>query len=279
MTIPVNGNFPHADLALARRIELMEGITNSGFVEARAELFPQTGAIWIRVGGGYALFDGPHSPVTQTFGLGLFEEITDGHLDEIEAFYFDRNTDVNLEVCPLPNHCLHLKLSERGYDPIEFTSILYRPVSGVSVGSLSLNPMLRVRRLKPEEAMTWAEIAADGWREFGEMDDLLHEVARISMLRVDTHLFVAELGERPIAAGVLAVCDGILHLAGACTIPEARRQGAQLALLESRLDFGSRNGCDIAVMGTQPGSASQRNAERHGFRVAYTRIKWQLKKS
>jgi hypothetical protein len=24
-----------------------------------------------------------------------------------------------------------------------------------------------------------------------------------------------------------------------------------------------------------PGSASQRNAERNGFRVAYTRIKWQ----
>jgi hypothetical protein len=24
-----------------------------------------------------------------------------------------------------------------------------------------------------------------------------------------------------------------------------------------------------------PGSASQRNAERHGFRIAYTRTKWQ----
>jgi hypothetical protein len=24
------------------------------------------------------------------------------------------------------------------------------------------------------------------------------------------------------------------------------------------------------------GSASQRNAERHGFRIAYTRIKWSL---
>jgi hypothetical protein len=30
------------------------------------------------------------------------------------------------------------------------------------------------------------------------------------------------------------------------------------------------------MMGAQPGSASQRNAERHGFRIAYTRIKWQL---
>jgi hypothetical protein len=27
-------------------------------------------------------------------------------------------------------------------------------------------------------------------------------------------------------------------------------------------------------MVTQPGSGSQRNAERHGFRIAYTRTKW-----
>jgi len=25
-----------------------------------------------------------------------------------------------------------------------------------------------------------------------------------------------------------------------------------------------------------PGSGSQRNAERHGFRIAYTRMKWRL---
>jgi hypothetical protein len=30
------------------------------------------------------------------------------------------------------------------------------------------------------------------------------------------------------------------------------------------------------VSAQPPGGASQRNAERHGFRIAYTRIKWQL---
>jgi hypothetical protein len=28
------------------------------------------------------------------------------------------------------------------------------------------------------------------------------------------------------------------------------------------------------MMGALPGSPSQRNAERHGFRIAYTRTKW-----
>jgi hypothetical protein len=59
-------------------------------------------------------------------------------------------------------------------------------------------------------------------------------------------------------------------------MPSARRQGAQLALLEGRLRYAATQGCTIGMIVTQPGSGSQRNAERHGFRIAYTRYKWQL---
>jgi hypothetical protein len=76
---------------------------------------------------------------------------------------------------------------------------------------------------------------------------------------------------------VLAIHDGVAHLAGASTIPAGRKQGAQLALLDARLRYAAEQGCDLALMGAAPGSGSQRNAERHGFRIAYTRIKWRLK--
>jgi hypothetical protein len=33
------------------------------------------------------------------------------------------------------------------------------------------------------------------------------------------------------------------------------------------------------MMCAEPGSSSQRNAERQGFRIAYTRMKWQLEES
>jgi hypothetical protein len=36
------------------------------------------------------------------------------------------------------------------------------------------------------------------------------------------------------------------------------------------------HGCDLAMMVAMPGSESQRNAERNGFRIAYTRTKWKL---
>jgi GNAT superfamily N-acetyltransferase len=63
-------------------------------------------------------------------------------------------------------------------------------------------------------------------------------------------------------------------LAGASTVPAWRGRGAQGALLGARLRHAAALGCDVAMMGALPGSASQRNAERQGFRIAYTRMKW-----
>ena len=86
--------------------------------------------------------------------------------------------------------------------------------------------------------------------------------------------FIAELEGQAVAAAAVSLHDGVALLAGASTIPTARRQGAQLALLETRLRYAAAEGCDLAMICAQPGSASQRNAERQGFRIAYTRLKW-----
>ena len=76
---------------------------------------------------------------------------------------------------------------------------------------------------------------------------------------------------------MLFIYEDVAILAGASTIPEGRRQGAQLALLDARLNYAAEHGCKIAIMGASPGSQSQRNAEKNGFHIAYTRTKWQLK--
>ncbi|WP_217701060.1 GNAT family N-acetyltransferase [Hymenobacter sp. CRA2] len=93
---------------------------------------------------------------------------------------------------------------------------------------------------------------------------------------VGSHSFLAELDGQPIAAGGLFIHDDVALLASASTVPEGRRRGAQSALLAARLLYAAAQGCRLAMMGAAPGSQSQRNAEKNGFRVAYTRIKWAL---
>jgi hypothetical protein len=55
-----------------------------------------------------------------------------------------------------------------------------------------------------------------------------------------------------------------------------RRKGLQGALLQERMRYAVQHGSDLAMMVAEAGSNSQRNAERKGFRVAYTRLKWKL---
>ena len=46
----------------------------------------------------------------------------------------------------------------------------------------------------------------------------------------------------------------------------------QSALIALRLHEAAKAGCEYAVVSTNPGSGSQRNMERRGFRVAYTKL-------
>ena len=51
-----------------------------------------------------------------------------------------------------------------------------------------------------------------------------------------------------------------------------RRASLQAKLIQERLSRAAQAGCDMATADTEPGSASQRNYEKLGFRVAYTRV-------
>lgn len=269
--------YPFADLDLARRLERTEGRSNAGFVEARAQAFPNVGAEWIEVAGAYAMFDGANSPVTQTFGLGMFEPLTAEHFDKLEQFFFKRGADVFHEVCPLADASTFALLNERDYKPVEFSNVLYQPISADLRLDAPRNEQIDVRLIRDGEVDLWARTMFEGWSEFTEVADFMRDLGQVTA-RSKSLSFIAELDGKPIATGLLSITGDVALLAGAATVPSARRQGAQLALLEERLRYAATRGCTVAMMVTLPGSGSQRNSERHGFRIAYTRTKWQLQR-
>lgn len=268
--------FLFADLALSRRLEYAEAQGNVGFVEARARVFPEREAEWIEVAGTYAMYDGEASPLTQTFCLGLFQPATPAEIGTIELFYLKHRALIFHEVSPLADVTTLGLLNDRGYQPVELTSVMFRPLLRGTFQSRPCNPEIQVRVAGDNEHEIWARTAARGWSESSELIDFLLELGQINAQRTNSISFIAELDNTPIATGAMTISRGVALLAGASTIPEARNRGAQRALLESRLDYAAEQGCDVAMMCALPGSASQRNAERQGFRIAYTRIKWQL---
>jgi hypothetical protein len=267
------------DLALARRLERTEARSNAAFVEVRAAVEPKIGASWVEVAGAYAMFDGVGSPCTQTFGLGLFDHVGDDELQELEAFFECRGAGVFHEVSPLADLALLALLNKRGYQPIEFTSMLFRPAALAIESTGARDEKILVRCIDPGEEDLWADTAAQGWGETQELGEFVRNLGKVATRSKGYVALLAESNGQPIASASLALGDGVAVLAGASTIPSARNRGAQRALLQARLRMAAERGCDLVMMGASPGSTSQRNAERQGFRIAYTRIKWQLRRA
>jgi GNAT superfamily N-acetyltransferase len=80
------------------------------------------------------------------------------------------------------------------------------------------------------------------------------------------------MGEEPAGAAAVAIRRGLTALFTASTRVAFRGRGVQTALLQARLALAAAMGCDLAVVQTKPGSASQRNVERVGFCLAYTKV-------
>ncbi len=264
------------DAMLSARLERTEGLANASFVEARARQSADSKAAWIEVAGAYALFDGQDSPLTQSFGLGMQEQVTPADFETIEAFFRDRKAPVYLEVSPLASGELLTQLNERHYHPIEYTCVLCRRIGPNFRLPQTTNGSLKVRRITTDESEQWAQTSARGWSEHPEFTEMILGFGRTFAATVGATGMQAEIGGKSIATGVVFIADGVALLAGASTIPEARRQGAQSALLEARLRYAVEQGCDLAMMCALPGSPSQRNAQRNGFQIAYTRTKWKL---
>jgi len=267
----------YSDKELSQKLERTEASANADFVETRARLFPASGATWIEVAGAYAMFDGVESPCTQSFGLGMFDEVKPAHLDEIEAFFSERGAPVFHEVSPMADPSLLSLFHERGYHPIELSSVMYRELDPSSSSWSQMNSRVVTRMIDEGESDMWAEISATGWApEQPDLYDFLLAIGNVTSNTRGGSPFIAELEGRAIAAAGFSIYGDVCIMAGASTIPEARRQGAQNALLAARLNHAVDRGCTLAMMAALPGSQSQKNAQKNGFNIAYTRIKWQL---
>lgn len=227
--------------------------------------------------------DGVGSPLTQTFGLGLFglddaidrEVRLDEQLDALEAFFAERGADVMHEVCVMADPAVLPLLAARAYAVVEWSMVLLRPITAsdrVPAHAAAESPTVRVARA--HEADHWADVAAAGWGEAPDLAAFMRTLGRVSARAEGTFSFLASLGAEDVGSGALHLYDGVALFAGASTRPDARRRGVQRALFESRLAHAANAGCELAMMVAAPGSTSQKNAQRMGFHPVYCRVKW-----
>jgi GNAT superfamily N-acetyltransferase len=260
-----------ADKSLARRYESAAAGMAVECAEALRTLRVDSGATAVAIAGGIACFAGVGSPLTQAQGLGFDGPVSEEDLDRLEAFYFDLGSPAQVIVCPLADFSLAAALGARGYRPTEFENVFYLPLDS-DTSAPEAHAAIEARPVVAAEADTWADVVSEGFAGTPDISPDLRELARVIYGVTTATPYLALDSGVPAGGGTLCAAEGAALLAGSSVLPRYRNRGIHSALLRARLDQARRLGCDIAFMGALPGSGSQRNVERLGFRVAYTRV-------
>jgi GNAT superfamily N-acetyltransferase len=256
------------DLDFARRLELAETMLPDA-VDSVRQHSPNSPIASAQIAGGTAFFGGLTYPANQIVGMGLYGDVSAEALDEVEEFFRSRGVPSTIVVSPLADPSLTAELGNRGYRIAEFNSVLIRPIGDEAPPTLPAD--VHIEPVTPRNASQWARTIAKGFSEFGEVPE---DVFAGFAVLPGTLACLAYVGDAPAggAAGRIIPQARIAALFGASTLPDYRRRGIQTALIARRLHEAARAGCEYAVVSTQPGSGSQRNMERRGFRLAYTKL-------
>jgi hypothetical protein len=252
----------HADLELARRLESAEAALARACIEGGADT-----AI-LETAGGLALFAGAQSPLTQAIGVGLEGPVSLAEIDRLESFFRRRGARVCIDLCPLADPGMLEQLAARGYRPAEFNNVLIRRLPDTE-----FQPALNARQILPEETELWCRTVGLGFFEQPELSEEEMEIGRAvcSIPAALCYLAFTEEGEA-CAGGAMMARHGLATMFADSTGTRYRRRGFHRELIAVRLREAGTQGCDLAVASVSPGSASQRNYERAGFQVAYTKV-------
>ncbi|HLN61694.1 MAG TPA: GNAT family N-acetyltransferase [Symbiobacteriaceae bacterium] len=208
--------------------------------------------------------------VNRIFGAGDGDEES---LQEAVAWMRSLGVPVRIDICPLlPHEMLVRQLAREGFCALGFQMALYGLVP-------PLQPMPAGVTLRPAETPAdFAFVEEAMPAAFEETDSTwlrwLADSTRVTLARPDWRTYIGFVDGEPAGFGQLHMANGVGSLALAGTLKQFRGRGLQTALILRRIADAAAAGCDLIATQTGNGTASQRNMERLGLRVAYTKAEF-----
>ena len=260
------------DKARARRLESCEEMPQVMYARLFRKTRPEIGAAEEEICGGHMIFAGLGSPIGRATGAGLDRAFTPGDLDRVEEFYRAHKAPAQVDLCPMHEPAVFELFKERGYAIAELNNVLFRKLDAQE--KFPPPPVgCEIRPSRREEAETAGAIVESAFFPDGAPEAYRGLIA--PFYRMERALaFVAIVDGRLVACGTGLVIPEhrVFALCGAGTLTEYRGRGLQTALLRARMAAAVQAGCEYAVVVTNGGTTSQRNAERLGFSVAYSKV-------
>ncbi|MEZ5352950.1 MAG: hypothetical protein R2762_09970 [Bryobacteraceae bacterium] len=256
-----------ANLALVRRLEAAELRVSENCVVAWLAAHPDSATVAEPIAGGAAIYFGASSPLSQALAVGMDGSVTEEEFLRLEAFFDARGTPPVISLCPFADPTVLECLARRRYRITHFEHTLIREMNG----ALPPEAGPAVRPIGPGEAGLWTDTVMTGFSEGTVFPPEINAMFEVFTAARGARCYVAECNGVAAAGASASFGDGIAIFYCDGTLRQYRGRGAQSALIARRLRDARAAGCEIAMASTAPGGASQRNYERAGFRVAYTK--------
>ena len=263
---------------LARRLEAAEALHVIRQIESYRRLRPGCTALAEPVAGGVAIASDAAfgRKLNHVVGAGLDRPLTPDDLDRVERLYDGLGLPTEIDLCPHADAGALTALATRGYRVNAFSNSYGRRLTDADLAPAAV-PGVEVRRVEAAEAERFVATSVAGFsvQAHRRSADLLEVLACIALDRADTTLYLAFVDGTVAGSAGLAALETpegpVAHLYIASTHPSQRGRGVQAALLNARLADARRMGLELASIGARPANTSARNAERAGFRLAFTK--------
>ncbi|KPC53282.1 GNAT family N-acetyltransferase [Amantichitinum ursilacus] len=247
-------------------------------VTALQQLSGNTAVRTQKIANGIAAFTLPEfgRKLNHVTGIAMSAAVSAAALAQLEAGYAELGLPVEIDVCPHADAAILPLLAARGYHVNAFSNSYVLPLSEADTAATDYPDIeiLSGPQLADEVFIEHC-IAGFAVQATSRPVSLLRALAQIAVLRADTQLFAARIdGQIAGTAGLslLPTPGGtVAYLSITSTVPAWRQRGVQTALLQARLTAARAAGCDLASVSVRPANVSARNAERAGFRLAYTK--------
>jgi len=259
------------DRDLVARLEQVETVTSARLVAALVACCA-TGPVpdALPLGRGLLVVTGPRRYVNRAVGVTL-DELGAADVAHLAQSYRARGLPAAVQLSSWAPAVTIAVLADAGFAPVWCRSVLATDPR-VTGRTGRTGPDDRVQAI-PVTSAALAQDAADVMAadavEAGEDRSTSDEFMAADRATEGTTQLLAMLAGRPVGCGSLTVVGTVGRRTGwlgaAATVPQARRQGVQTALVRHRLALAAGAGCDLVGVTASVGSTSARVLQRCGF--------------
>ncbi len=191
-------------------------------------------------------------------------------IEEVERLFHEYDVPVKFIVNPCTNTNFTKTLGNRGYGISNWMNVMVRPLNIPLPDRIPVHDFL-IETVTPASKGQFGVTMAAGFASLGI--PYLNETSMHDIIPAmeNSFCYLAKQGNLHVGAASMIILENWAYLFTASTLPEFRKHGLQSNFITLRLEEARRQGCEHAMIIVQPGSGSQRNAERFGFHIAYSR--------